>query len=314
MIHLQLRVPPAAVDEVVSFLMGNDSVTNVAVVPEAYRKPEGTLVICDVAREAANTVVSTLRDLRLHHEGSIMLTEPETVLSDSARQVEEAAPGRPDDGLVWDAVENRVRRESEMSFAYLAFLTLAVLLAGAGRLLDQPILIVGAMVVGPEFSPVAAICVGLARPRWTIVPLGLRTLVLGYLISIVVAIPFWWGTHLLGHAETGDVARGPLTAFIVQPNGWSFVVAVMAGIAGTLALTTAKSGPLVGVFISVTTVPAAGTIALCIGTGVWDEVLPAVYQLVVNLAGMIIAGTLTLLAQRAYWRRKGGTAAHHIHG
>jgi uncharacterized hydrophobic protein (TIGR00271 family) len=314
MIHLQLRVPASAVDEVVAFLVDDDSVTNVAVLQEAYVKPGGTLVVCDVAREAANTVVSRLRSLRLHHDGSIMLTEPETVLSDAAARAEEAAPGRPDDGLVWDAVENRVRRESAMSFAYLGFLTLAVLLAGAGRLLDQPILIVGAMVVGPEFSPVAAICVGLARPRLSIVPLGLRTLVLGYLVAIALATPFWWVTHLLGQAASKDVARGPLTAFIVQPNGWSFVVALMAGVAGTLALTTSKSGPLVGVFISVTTVPAAGTIALCIGAGVWDEVLPAFAQLVVNLAGMILAGTLTLLGQRAYWRRKGGTAAHHVHG
>jgi uncharacterized hydrophobic protein (TIGR00271 family) len=313
MIHLQLRVPPDSVDTVVSLLESEESVTNVALLTDAFVKPAGTLVVCDVAREAANTVVSRLRELRLHHEGSIMLTEPDTVLSDQVTRAEEAAPGRPDDGLVWDAVENRVRRESAMSFAYLAFLTLAVLLAGAGRLLDQPILIVGAMVVGPEFSPVAAICVGLARPRLSIVPLGLRTLVGGYLIAIAVAIPFWWCTHLLGHAATNDVARGPLTAFIVQPNGWSFVVAVMAGIAGTLALTTAKSGPLVGVFISVTTVPAAGTVALCVGTGVWDEVLPAFAQLVVNLTGMILAGTLTLLAQRAYWRRKGGTSAHHVH-
>jgi len=314
MIHLQLRVPPACVDDVMTLLREQDSVTNVAVLKDAYVKPDGTLVVCDVAREAANEVVSLLRGLRLHHEGSIMLTEPETLLSDEATRVEETAPGRPDDGLVWDAVENRVRRESEMSFAYLAFLTLAVLLAGAGRLLDQPILIVGAMVVGPEFSPIAAICVGLARPRLTLVPTATRTLVLGYVLAIAVAVPFWWITHLIGHAGSGDVARGPLTDFIVQPNGWSFVVALMAGVAGTLALTTAKSGPLVGVFISVTTVPAAGTVALCIGTGVWHEVLPALAQLVVNLSGMIMAGTLTLLGQRAYWRRKGGTVAHEVHG
>jgi uncharacterized hydrophobic protein (TIGR00271 family) len=155
--------------------------------------------------------------------------------------------------------------------------------------------------------------VGLARPRWGLVPTALRTLVLGYVIAIALATPFWWVTHLLGHADASEVARGPLTDFIVEPNAWSFVIALMAGIAGTLALTTAKSGPLVGVFISVTTVPAAGTIALCIGTGVWGEIWPAFVQLSVNVSGMIVAGTLTLLAQRAYWRRVGGTAAHHVH-
>jgi uncharacterized membrane protein len=40
------------------------------------------------------------------------------------------------------------------------------------------------------------------------------------------------------------------------PDRWSLLVAVLAGIAGVLSLTSAKSGALVGVFISVTTVPA----------------------------------------------------------
>jgi uncharacterized hydrophobic protein (TIGR00271 family) len=242
-----------------------------------------------------------------------MLTEPETVLSRNADRAEEIAPGLPDDGLVWDAVEDRVRRESQLSFAYLAFLLLAVLIAGAGRLLDQPILIVGAMVVGPEFSPVAAICVALTRPALALLPLGVRTLVVGYLVAILAAVPFWWVTHLLGHASAASASSGKLTGFIVHPDGWSFVIAVLAGIAGTIALTTAKSGPLVGVFISVTTVPAAGTIALCVGAGVWHEVLPAAAQLAVNLVGMVVAGTLTLLVQRTFWRRVGSHATR-IHG
>jgi uncharacterized hydrophobic protein (TIGR00271 family) len=270
-------------------------------------------VLCDVAREGANSVISRLRSLQLQHDGSISMSEPVAVLSDSATHAEEAAPGRPDDGLVWDAVEDQVRRDSQMSFPYLAFLTLAVLIAGAGRLLDQPILIVGAMVVGPEFSPVAAICVGFARPRLNLVPVSARTLVVGYVIAILGAVPFWWVTHLIGQAPEHQVASGQLTSFIVQPNAWSFVIALLAGIAGTLALTTAKSGILVGVFISVTTVPGAGTAALCIGSGVWQEVLPALIQLLVNLLGMILAGTVTLLLQRAYWSRVGGTTAHQVH-
>ena len=69
------------------------------------------------------------------------------------------------------------------------------------------------------------------------------------------------------------------------------MIALLAGVAGVLSLTTSKSGPLVGVFISVTTVPAVGTIALCIGTGIWSEVGGAALQLGINLLGMVIAGT-----------------------
>ena len=89
----------------------------------------------------------------------------------------------------------------------------------------------------------------------------------------------------------------------MNPDGWSFAVAVLAGIAGVLSLTTDKSGPLVGVFISVTTVPSVGTAALCLGVGAWSEVRGALLQLGINLVGMILAGTLTLLLQRFVWGR-----------
>ncbi len=303
MLHLQLRVPSHLTDEVVRLLDGDDTVTNVAVVPGGFTKPAGCLVIADVAREGANPVVAALRRLDLHHIGSIMLSEPEAILSDAAERAEQAAPGDPDDSVVWDLVENRVRRDSTLTWVYVAFLTLATLIAGAGRLLDQPILIIGAMVVGPEFSPVAAICLGLARPRPQILPRALGTLVSGFVIAVAIAAPFWVLAHAIGQAPRAEALHGPQTDFIVQPDLWSFMIALLAGVAGVLALTTAKSGPLVGVFISVTTVPAVGTLALCVGLGIWSEIPPALAQLGINIAGLVISGTATLLVMRAVWSR-----------
>jgi uncharacterized hydrophobic protein (TIGR00271 family) len=302
-LHLQLRVPAELTERVLELLTADDTVTNVAVFEGGFRKPPGALVLADVAREGANPVIAALREMNLQHEGAIMLSEPSTILSDAAGQAEESAPGDPDDGVVWDVVENRVRGESRLTWAYCSFLTLATLIAGAGRLLDQPILIVGAMVVGPDFSPVAAICLALARPRPSLLPQAVRTLVVGFVIALVVASPLWLLGRLSGLVTVADVSRGELTAFIVHPDAWSFVIAMLAGVAGVLSLTTSKSGPLVGVFISVTTIPAIGTIALCIGTGVWSEVDNAALQLGLNILGMLVSGTLALLVQRLVWSR-----------
>jgi hypothetical protein len=53
-------------------------------------------------------------------------------------------------------------------------MVVAMLIASIGVLVDQPILIVGAMVVGPEFGPLVALCVGIVarRPRQTVDALG----------------------------------------------------------------------------------------------------------------------------------------------
>jgi uncharacterized hydrophobic protein (TIGR00271 family) len=96
-----------------------------------------------------------------------------------------------------------------------------------------------------------------------------------------------------------------LTSFIIHPDRWSFVVAVLAGVAGILSMTARKSSALVGVFISVTTVPAAGNIAVAIALAHWDEVGASLVQLGVNLAGMIVAGIATLFIQRTVWARFG---------
>ena len=125
---------------------------------------------------------------------------------------------------------------------------------------------------------------------------------------MAVAAPLWLGARAVGLATKADAATGPQTDFIVQPDIWSFLIALLAGVAGVLALTTSKSGPLVGVFISVTTVPAVGTLALCIGVGVWSEIPGALTQLGVNLLGMVLSGTVTLLVQRTVWARVNGSS------
>lgn len=303
MLHLQLRVPADRLERVVDLLRSDETVTNVVVVRDAYVKPDGHLVLADVAREGANPVVAELRELELHHDGLIMLTEPAAILSGDADRAEEAAPGDPDDSVVWDVVENRLRSESRLNVSFVGFLTLATLIAGVGRYLDQPILIVGAMVVGPEFAPVAALCLGLARPRPSLVPTALLTLGVGFTIAVAVAAPLWLLGTVTGVVSRHQATVGELTAFIVEPDPWSFGVALLAGVAGMLSLTTSKSGPLVGVFISVTTVPAVGTFALCLGTGSWADLTTAAGQLGVNLAGLLVAGTLTLLVQRLVWSR-----------
>lgn len=302
-LHLRLRVPEDLTDQVVRLMSEDETVTNVAVVPGGFHKPEGCLVMADVARESATGVVGQLRALDLQHRGSISIEEIGTILSDEAARVERVAPGAPDDGVVWVSVEQRLREDSRLSWAFLAFMTLAALIAGVGRITDQPILIVGAMVVGPEFAPIAAICFALAHPRLSMLPPAVRSLVIGFVTAIAVSTLFWSVAYRLGAFTREEASTGRQTDFIISPDGWSFLVACLAGIAGTLSLTTAKSGPLVGVFISVTTIPAVGTVAVCLACGVWGEVGSALTQLGINLLGMIIAGTATLVIQRLVWGR-----------
>jgi hypothetical protein len=53
----------------------------------------------------------------------------------------------------------------------------------------------------------------------------------------------------------------------------------------------------------VTTIPAAANAAVALAYGVPDEAGGSALQLLINVAAIVTAGVLTLLAQRWIWRR-----------
>jgi uncharacterized hydrophobic protein (TIGR00271 family) len=305
-LHLRLVVPAGCTDAVVAFLVDDPRVTNVVVLPGACRDPVGDAVQCDAAREGASDVLHRLRGLGLDDAGSVAIEEIAASPSSHARDAEQAAPGSPDDGVVWDLVVENAYADARPSWSFYAFMVLATMIAAIAVVLDSAILVVGAMVVGPEFGAVAAVAAGivLGEPRLT--GRGLRLLAQGFALAIMVTAAVALAARGVGWIDpTSITAPRPQTGFIWNPDRWSFVVALLAGMAGTLSLTAGRSNALVGVFISVTTVPAAGNLALSLALWVPHEMGGAAAQLAVNIAGMTLAGVLTLVAQRLVWRRLG---------
>lgn len=306
MLHLRVIVPSDRTDEVYQVLASSEAVTNIVVVPGAARAPAGDLIMADVAREETSTVIKTLSDLGIEQRGSVTIEQIDASLSAAARRAEQRSPGKSADAVVWEEVESRTSDDSTLSVTFLSFLVLATLIAVIGIVTDQPILIVGAMVVGPEFSPLAGVCVSLVQRHRAGVAKSLLALAVGFPTAIAVAaLLTWLGVDLGLITRAMFEAPRPLTAFIAHPDVFSPIVAFIAGIAGMLSLTSAKSGALIGVFISVTTIPAAGNMAVALVFADLPQLYGSLVQLVVNLAAIVLAGTLTLLAQKLLWSRYG---------
>lgn len=304
MLTIRILTPTRLTDSVVTALEGEPCVSGLAVMRGAAIRPPGDLVLADVPRETANDVITELRALGVHHEGTIEIQRVDTWLSADGFAAELKAPGSAADAVVWADVAQRSYDESELNWTYLSFMSLATLIAAIAIVLDSQILVIGAMVLGPEFGAVAALGVALVRRRYVLLRHAVRTLVLGFAAAIAFTTAFAFVAKAVGWITVDDVdGPRPATGFIYSPDKWSFVVAVIAGAAGVLSLTSAKSGGLAGVFISVTTVPAAGNIALGIPFGLGHEIWPSVFQLVVNIAGMALAGWATLTIQQFVWSR-----------
>ncbi len=302
MVHLRIVAPAETSAQALELLEGFGSVCNVILLEGAARKPQGDVILCDVAREDASLVVEDLEELDIPRHGSIALEYIDTHISDAADRAERHAPGLPSDAVIWEDVEHRTEAMTELSFSFIAFMVLAMLIAAVGILLDQPILIVGAMVVGPEFGPLAGLCVAIVERRAGLVRRSLAALAVGFpagvAMTVVMSLLLDTAGLVPGEFETGD---HPLTDFISNPDFFSVLVAYIAGTAGVLSLTSAKSGALIGVLISVTTIPAAANIGLAAALGDWTEASGAALQLGLNLLAIVIAGVITLFLQRRWY-------------
>jgi uncharacterized hydrophobic protein (TIGR00271 family) len=304
LVHIRLNVPTPLSAQVRGLLVDHAHVTNVVLLEGASLDPEGDLFECDVARETASQLLRTLEDLGVGEQGGIVLSTPTGTPFAAARRLERLAPGDPQDAVVWDNVISDAYAASRPTVTYHAFLVLATILASVAVITDSSVLVVGAMVVGPEFGTVAAVCTGLVFARWGLSWASLRLLVLGFAFAITVVTVLAYGLVLVGAITDEMVTRPrPQTGFIWHPDTWSFVVALVAGAAGVLALTTDRAQAMVGVFISVTTIPAAGNLALGIATWQTSEIIGSATQLGVNILGMVLAGTVVLALQRALWLR-----------
>jgi uncharacterized hydrophobic protein (TIGR00271 family) len=304
LLHLRVTVPADRTAAVQDLLDDCPGVAHLSVVPGASVRPAGDLFLVDVARESADRLIDDLRELHVDRDGGIAMEAVDAAVSRPAEEAEQRAPGDGSDAVVWEEVIRSTAADAALSVSFLAFLTIATLLAAVAIINDSAPLVIGAMVLGPEFGPLAALAVALVHRRHAIGRQAVVSLAVGFAVAIAVTTLAalagrwlgWFGTDLLA-------ADRPATGFITQPDRWSLVVAVLAGVAGVLSLTSARSGALVGVFISVTTVPAAGEIALALALGGGTDLREAATQLGVNLAGILLAAVTTLALQQAVWRR-----------
>ena len=271
MMQLRVVTTEEGTDDVLRLLSQAEGVT----FPQVYRgvvvEPPGNVIVAGVTRESADPVIDAIRNLGVGETGLIALNESETWISEPGLVAELTTPGSEADAMVWPTIIKRAYDESELNWTFISTFILSTLLAGIAIITDSQILTVGAMVLGPEFGAVVALALALVRRRPHLFALAARALAMGFVVY--------------------------------HPDRWSLAVALIAGIVGVLALTSSRTGGLSGVFISVTTIPAAANIGVALALGEWDEIRGSLVQLAVSLVGMTFAGYLTLQFQQQVWSR-----------
>jgi len=303
---LRITCPTGRTEQIVELLMGHARATEIAVIPAASRLSGGDVILADVPRRFIDEVLALLPDpqrlqgLHITVEASEQLF-PQTPENDN-----------DDEAVVWAQVIQDVHETGRLSVINILLMVVAAMIAALGILQDQLLLIVGAMALSPDYFPVADACLSVVRRDWSRFFQALRTLAVSFGAGAVGALVLTEALTLLGFVDpVTTVPSQQLTAFIAQPNFLSVVVAALAGIAGALAITLPDARGLVGVFVSITTIPAAANIGVASAAHDRAQLIGATVQLVVNVVMLLITGTITLEIRRYGFHRRQPVAHEH---
>jgi len=309
-IHLRVVSPPDVTGSLMPMLRSEPAVMNLTVLPGAVSHPDGDAVHFDVLHGAANEVIGRLRDLGLDQRGSIVLENVDTSISALADRAT-ARRGRFQQFTpVWVEVESRITLEGTFPPSWFALLVIAGLIGAVGILTNSQILIVGAMVVGPEYGAILSLAFGVTRRDFSRARRSAAALAIGFTLAVAGALLLALIIRGAG-LEPRAYALGvrPVSNLIDTPNWFSFIVALLAGVVGVVSLTEARSATLIGVFISVTTIPAASDTGVSLAFGNESEAWGSVLQLLLNVTVLTAVAIAGLPVQRVIWQRAARRAA-----
>ena len=299
-------IAPAGLrDAVVELLRSDPATADLVAIPGARIDPPGDLIQCDLAEESASVMIEQLREIGVTRDGSVTVSKIDAIISRAALKAALDTPGSAQDAVLWEAVEEQAAQNAEPAWSLYLLEMIATLIAAIGLLTDSLVLIIGAMIVGPEYGPLSALSLGLVRRKRHMARDALVSVVVAFLVAIVGTAAISFLVARAGIAPP-DYTTGFLTLFVSEPSLTAVWVAFLAGLAGMISILNGASGSLIGVLVSVTTVPAAAAVSLSIAYSDYTEFWGAGLQLIVNLVAIVIAGilVLVLVAERAGFVRR----------
>jgi uncharacterized hydrophobic protein (TIGR00271 family) len=285
MLHLRVYGPSDSMTEIGEGLEDHGAARNVALAQGV--RAGHVLLTAEVSAEWADGVLELLVSSGVA-EDDIMLA-----------RLDEIGPIRPgrSASLIWADVLGQARANARPVARYLVFMIVAGIIAAYGVIEANEILIVGAMAVSPDLLPITAACVGFASRRSRLVRRALTTLAVGMGATCLTAAVVTLVLDLLDLLPSDFVVGESALSGLTTVNDATIAVALAAGVAGMLALET-RASSAVGVAISITTIPAAAYLGVAAGVGEAGKALGALAVLGVNIGMLLVAGTLTLIAQR----------------
>jgi len=178
---------------------------------------------------------------------------------------------------------------TRMSWIYMALMILASVVAAVGILRNNVVFIIGAMVIAPALGPNVALSLAATLGDVELTRRAIKSIALGtgaaFVFSAFIGILFHVDTQIPELVSRTEVSFGDIA------------LALAAGSAAVLSLSSGMVTALIGVMVAVALLPPLVTLGMLVGSGQWDLALGALYLFLVNFICVNLAGVLTFLVQ-----------------
>jgi uncharacterized hydrophobic protein (TIGR00271 family) len=295
-LRLRLAIEEHRANDLASALEGTGGVHQIV---SMSREPTGAGVVleADLLPAVADQVMDLIGDWEIA-DGSYLITRQEVIAPTPVQ-----GPITGGNAFAWIEVMGEARANARPLGRYLALMSVAAVLGALGVITDNPILVVGAMAVSPDLLPICAACVGIVAGRVRLARRATITLLLGILLTWAVAAALAWSLQRTGILTSDFEVHDSSLKGLAHIDYSTVLVALAAGVAAMLSFET-RAAAAVGVAISVTTIPASALFGVSIGLGEVSVSWGAAGVLGVNVALLLLSGTLTLAFQTFLARRR----------
>jgi uncharacterized hydrophobic protein (TIGR00341 family) len=305
---VQITIPTGKRDAVLDVLEteGIDYVLN----DETSGREFTAVVSFPLPTNAVEPVLEELRSVGIDDDAYTVVLDVNTVISRRFEDLEQRyAEEEDEDRIAREELTAKARDLAPSLSTYVVMTVISAVIATAGLLLDSPAVVVGSMVIAPLIGPAMTANVGTVVDDHELFARGVKLQAIGLLVAITSATAF---AALVRYANVipplVDVTSVGQIRERVAPDFLSLVVALGAGAAGVLSLTSGVSTALVGVMIAVALIPPAATVGIGIAWGqplvsLGSGVLVLVNVLSINLA--VLVGLWYQGYRPEHWFREG---------
>lgn len=214
------------------------------------------------------------------------------------RPNEQEEDGKEDDSDSAERARNRISREellddlepgTQISRVYLLTVLLSSIIASVGLIRDNAAVVIGAMVIAPLLLPNMSLALGTTLGDGKMMVRSLWTNVAG--VAVCLAFSYAVGFFVPFDPEVQQIALRTSVSYS------DVVLALAAGMAGAIAVTSGVSANLIGVMVAVALLPPMVAFGLLLGGSQWYAATQAGLLAAVNLTCINLAGVGTFLVR-----------------